>query len=373
MMNMNSINGFARKIFSFCLIFGIVLVSRPCECQAKDKLNIVTTTTNLKSIAESVGGEHVNVSSISTGKEDPHFIAAKPSYMLKAKNADLWIRIGLELEIGYEGLILEGSRNPRIHIGSPGHLDVSEGIIPLEVPTQSMKIDRSMGDVHPLGNPHYWLDPYNGRIIAQNICRRLKQLDPEHAGDYDRNLASFLLKLDGAMFGSKLVNTIGGERLWKMQSDGTLDSFIKSYNEKILQTKQANPQAEQEMLSLGGWLAKLKPFEHSKIVTYHRSWTYFEHRFNLDVVAELEPKPGIPPGPAHILDVINTIKSEKAGILLMEPFYNRLDADAVAKKTGAKVVVVATAVNGQKEATDYTAMFDNIIARLSGTLSEVSK
>ena len=109
---------------------------KPRQCQAKDKLNIVTTTTNLESIAKAVGGEHVNVSSISTGKEDPHFIEAKPSYMLKAKNADLWIRVGLELEIGYEGLILEGSRNPRIHIGSPGHLDVSEGIIPLEVPTQ---------------------------------------------------------------------------------------------------------------------------------------------------------------------------------------------------------------------------------------------
>ncbi len=372
-MNMNSINGFSRKVFSFCLVFAVLFMYKPRQCQAKDKLNIVTTTTNLKSISESVGGEHINVSSISTGKEDPHFIEAKPSYMLKAKNADMWIRVGLELEIGYEGLILEGSRNPRIHIGSPGHLDVSEGIIPLEVPTQSMKIDRSMGDVHPLGNPHYWLDPYNGRIIVQNICRRLKQLDAEHANDYEHNSASFLLRLDSAMFGSKLVNTIGGERLWKMQSDGTLDSFIKSYNEKILQTKQANPHAKEETISLGGWLAKLKPFEHSKIVTYHRSWSYFAHRFKLDVVAELEPKPGIPPGPAHILEVINTTKSEKAGIILMEPFYNRLDAEAVAKKTGAKVVVVATAVNGQKEATNYIAVFDNIVSRLSDALSEVSK
>jgi zinc/manganese transport system substrate-binding protein len=372
-MNINSINGFSRKAFLFCLIFAALFMYKIQQCQAKDKLNIVTTTTNLKSIAESVGGEHVNISSISTGKEDPHFIAAKPSYMLKAKNADLWIRVGLELEIGYEGLILEGSRNPRIHIGSPGHLDVSEGIIPLEVPTQSMKIDRSMGDVHPLGNPHYWLDPYNGRVIAKNICGRLKQLDPDHKDDYEHNLAAFLLKLDSAMFGSKLVNTIGGERLWKMQSNGTLENFIKDYNEKAMQAKQANPQAEQEMLSLDGWLAKLKPFEHSKIVTYHRSWSYFAHRFNLDVVAELEPKPGIPPGPAHILEVINTTKSEKAGIILMEPFYNHRNAEAVAKKTGAKVVIVATAVNGQKEATDYITMFDNIVTQLSDAISEVSK
>jgi len=370
-MNINSINGFRRKVFLFCLVFAALLMYEPRQCRAKDKLNIVTTTTNIESIAKAVGGEHVNVSSISTGKEDPHFIEAKPSYMLKAKNADLWIRVGLELEIGYEGLILEESRNPRIHIGSPGHLDVSAGIIPLEVPTQ--KIDRSMGDVHPLGNPHYWLDPYNGRIIAQNICRCLKQLDPAQADDYEHNLAGFLLKLDSAMFGSKPVKAAGGERLWKMQSNGTLENFIKDYNEKVMQAKQANPQADVETLSLDGWLDKLKPFAHSKIVTYHRSWTYFEHRFNLDIVAELEPKPGIPPGPVHILKVINTTKSEKAGIILMEPFYNRLDADAVAKKTGTKVVVVATAVNGQKEANDYIAMLDNIVTRLSTALSEVPK
>jgi ABC-type Zn uptake system ZnuABC Zn-binding protein ZnuA len=353
-MNNNSISGFTRKIFLCSLVLYFALVSKPDECQAKDKLNIVTTTTNLESIAKAVGGEFVNVSTISTGKEDPHFISAKPSYILKAKNANLWIRVGLELEIGYEGLILEGSRNPRIHIGSPGHLDVSAGIIPLEVPTQ--KIDRSFGDVHPLGNPHYWLDPYNGRIIARNICQRLKQLDPSNADGYENNLAAFLLKLDSATFGEKLVNIVGGEKLWELLLNGQLDNFLR-----------------EKTLSLDGWLAKLKPFEHSKIVTYHRSWTYFAHRFNLDVVAELEPKPGIPPGPGHILEVINTTKSEKAGIILMEPFYNRLDAEAVAKKTGAKVVVVANAVNGQQEAANYISMIDNIVTRISNALGEVSK
>jgi zinc/manganese transport system substrate-binding protein len=319
-MNANSITGFTRIVFLCCIALSGTFMCEPSKCQAKDKLNVVTTTTNLASIAESVGGEHVFVNSIGSGDEDPHFIQAKPSYMMKAKKADLWIRVGLELEIGYEGLILQGSRNPQIHIGSTGHLDVSEGIIPLEVPTQTTKIDRSMGDVHPLGNPHYWLDPYNGKIIAQNICRRLKQLDPEHTADYDSNLAAFISKLDKAI-------------------------------EK--------------------WEAKLKPFEHSKIVVYHRSWPYFTNRFNLDIVAELEPKPGIPPGPGHILEVINTMKSEKAKVILMEPFYNRDDAEAVAKKTGAKVVVVPNAVNEQVK--DYIAMLDNIVNRLSDAFSEASK
>lgn len=353
-MSTNPTDEFRRVVSLFFLVLGVLLVCPSRPCQAKDKLDVVTTTTNLESIAKAVGGDHVNVSAISTGKEDPHSIAAKPSYMLKAKKADLWIRVGLELEIGYEGLILEGSRNPKIHVGSPGHLDASEGIAPLEVPTG--KVSRSMGDVHPLGNPHYWLDPYNGRIIARNICRRLKQLDPEHAGDYDRNLAVFLLNLDNAMFGTKLVEAVGGEKLWKMQSDGTLDGFLKD-----------------QSLSLDGWLAKLKPLERAKIVTYHRSWPYLARRFHLDVVVELEPKPGIPPGPGHIRNVINTMKSDKVGIILMEPFYSRTDADAVAERTGARVVVAATAVNGQEGADSYTTMIDNIVTRLGSALSEVSK
>jgi len=313
-MNTNII----KRAILTCGILGILLILPNSLCLGADKLNVVTTTTNLASIAESVGGGHVSVTSIGSGDEDPHFIQAKPSYMMKARKTDLWIRVGLELEIGYEGLILQGSRNPRIQINTPGHLDASEGILKLELPTG--KVDRSMGDVHPMGNPHYWLDPYNGKIIAKNICQRLKQLDPEHTEDYDRNLAAFNSKLDNAMV---------------------------------------------------GWVAKLKPFEHSKIVTYHRSWPYFANRFNLDVVAELEPKPGIPPGPGHILEVINTMKSEKARVILMEPFYNRDDAEAVAKKTGAKVVVVPNAVNEQVK--DYIAMLDNVVNRLSEALSEVSK
>lgn len=344
----------AKAIVILSAVTWCVLAWLPGECLAQKRLNVVTTTTNLASIAQAVGGQYVDVFSLASGSEDPHFVEAKPSYMMRTRSADLWIRIGLELEIGYEDLIISGSRNSRIRVRTPGHLDASTGITPREVPTR--KIDRSLGDVHPLGNPHYWLDPYNGRIIAQNICGRLKQLDAAHAADYDRNLAAFLSKLDSAMFGSKLVETVTGDRLWQMQSEGTLDSFLKN-----------------QTIPLEGWLAKLKPSEGARIVTYHRSWPYLAHRFHLEVVGELEPKPGIPPSPAHILEVIETMKAQKAGVLLMEPFYRRSDAEAVAQKTGAKVVVAATAVNGQKEAGDYIAMLDNIVTRLTGALREVSK
>jgi ABC-type Zn uptake system ZnuABC Zn-binding protein ZnuA len=193
-------------------------------------------------------------------------------------------------------------------------------------------------------------------MIARNIARRLKRLDSEHSADYDRHLAAFLLKLDSAMFGDKLVQAVSGEKLWKMQSDGTLDGYLKDHT-----------------LSLDGWLAKLKPFEHVKIVTYHRSWPYFARRFHLEDVAELEPKPGIPPSPGHVLEVINTMKAEKIGVILMETFYNRADADAVATRTGAKVVEVASSVSAQPEANNYIAMIGNIVVRLSGALSEVPK
>jgi zinc/manganese transport system substrate-binding protein len=348
------------RIFLFCCILSI-LSTCANFCTAADKLKIVTTITSLGSIAKSVGDDKVTVSSICGGDEDPHFAQAKPSFMMKANKADLWICVGMELEIGYQGLILQGSRNPKIQVGSSGYMDASEGISKLEVPTE--KVSRAMGDVHPMGNPHYWLDPYNGRIIAASICNRLKQLDPEHSADYNHNLNAFLLKLDNAMFGDHLVKAVGGEQLWKKQSDSALESFIKNYNDKIL---QADPNAKDKTLSLGGWLSRLEPLAHAKIVIYHRSWPYFFHRFNLEDVAELEPKPGIPPGPQHLLEVINTIKAKNAKVILMEPFYDRKHADFVAKKTGVKVIVVPNSVD--KQITDYIAMLDNIVTKLTNAL-----
>jgi zinc/manganese transport system substrate-binding protein len=343
-MNINKV-----KFTLFLLFCCIVFFGSLNSCYGKNKLDIVTTVTPLKSIAEAVGGHFVSVTSIGRGDEDPHFISAKPSFMMKARRADLFIRIGLELEIGYEGLILQGSRNPKIQLGMPGHLDASQGIPLLEVPVT--RVYRSMGDIHPLGNPHYWLDPYNGRIIARTICNRLKLLDPGHSADYDRNLASFLLKLDSAMFGPKLTQAIGGEKLWELLLSRQLDKFIR-----------------EKSLSLSGWLAKMKPFAGSAIVTYHLSWSYFANRFNLNVVAEMEPKPGIPPTPGHTLDVIQLIKADKVKVILTEPFYEHQSVRAVAEKTGAKVLIVPNAPD--EHVKDYIAMLGNVITKLTDALSQ---
>ena len=287
----------------------------------KDVINVLTTTEDLKSITEAIGGVKVKVDSLARGYQDPHFVAAKPSFMMKAKNADLFMVIGLELEIGYEELIINGSRNQRIRIGQPGYLDVSEGVNLLEVPTTT-KIDRSMGDVHPMGNPHYWLDPENIKTVAYNISNRLSELSPSNAQYFQENLVSFDKKIDEKM-------------------------------------------AE--------WSKKMEPFKGRKIAIYHRSWPYFVNRFGLVVACELEPKPGIPPSPTHLKEVIDIMKRDKVGVILMEVFYDEKPAQFVAGQTGAKVIVVPNSVGGTKEANDYIGLMDTIVNKLAEAFNSADK
>ena len=283
-----------------------------------DKLQILTTTTDLKSITEFIGGDKVKVDSICKGYQDPHFVEAKPSFMIKAKKADLFIRVGLELEIGYEELIINGSRNPKIRAGQFGHLDASKGVYLLEVPTTT-KIDRSMGDVHPMGNPHYWLDPLNAKVIASNIAERLSQLSPKDVSYFKKNLLDFNKRID----------------------------------EKLIE-----------------WNRQLTPFKEEGIAIYHRSWPYFTKRFGLVVSCELEPKPGIPPSPGHLKEVIDKIKQENIEVILMEVFYDEKPARFVAQQSSAKVVIVPNSVGGTKEAKDYFSLMDTIIEKLTEALKE---
>ncbi|MBU0616530.1 MAG: metal ABC transporter substrate-binding protein [Planctomycetes bacterium] len=333
-------------------IAACLVAASALPAEAGDTLRIVTTTTDLAAIARAVGGDKVEVTAIATGREDPHFIAAKPSYMMAARKADLWIRVGMELEIGYEELILDGSRNPKIRIGTSGHLDASEGILRLEVPTQ--KVDRSMGDIHPLGNPHYWLDPLNARIVAKNIGKRLAELAPEQAEYFNEQVKCFQRELDERMFGSELVAKLGGGKLWA--------ALLKERLDALLDRPEVPP--------LGGWLAVMRPHVGKKIVTYHCSWSYFAHRFGLVVLDELEPKPGIPPSPGHVADVVKRIKAEGVELLLMEPFYSRKAPELVASQTGITVVECANSVGGQPEASDYLAMIDNIVKRVSAAFGQ---
>jgi ABC-type Zn uptake system ZnuABC Zn-binding protein ZnuA len=275
-------------------------------------------------------------------------LQAKPSFIVRARDADLWIRIGLELEIGWEMPVLDGARNSRIRPGSLGHLDASEGVRALEIP-QSV-ISRAMGDVHPMGNPHYWLDPYNGRRIAGAIAERLAQIRPADAAFFRANAVAFQKALDARMFGAELVSAVGADVLWTKTQDGTLAAFLDASDHR--------PKA-------GGWVGRLWPLRGQSLVTYHKSWIYFAQCFGLKVVAEVEPKPGVPPTAAHLTRVVETMRAAGVAIILQEPFYSTKAARQLADKTGARVVVVANAVGGEPAAKDYMALMDLIVTRLA--------
>ena len=330
----------------FGLVLALVMLAWPLA--AAGQLRVVTTTTDLKSITEAVGGDRVTVSSIATGTENPHFVQAKPSFMMLARKADLWIRVGMELEIGYERLIIDGSRNAKIRVGTRGHLDASEDVLRLEVP--KTRVTRAMGDVHPEGNPHYWLDPLNARIVAAAIAARLSELAPADRKTFETNLAAFKTAIDQRMFGAALVEKVGGAKLWAMTIKGTLSAYL----------------AEKKLAGqLGGWSARMRPYRGGKIITHHRSWSYMAHRFGLRVVAELEPKPGIPPSGSHLARVMKRAKAEKARVILLEPAYSRKAADLVARRTGATVVVCPISVGGRKGAGDYLTLIDLIVNSVS--------
>lgn len=317
---------------------------------ASARLTVVTTTEDLADLARQVGGSNVSVSSLVTGVRDPHSLDARPGFMSRVRNANLFIAVGLELEVGYERAILQGSGNGRVQIGGAGHLYASEGVPVLEKPAS---VSRAQGDIHPQGNPHVWLDPYNARIMATNIANAMVRLDSQNANAYLQNLSRFLARLDAAMFGEALVQKYGAQKLWEMSDAGDLVSRLRAAGDSN---------------RLGGWAAKMAPHAGKPLISYHRTWSYFARRFQLRVVAELEPKPGIPPTPGHLANVVHTVKSQNVKVILQEPYFSSNAARSVASQTGARVVVAPPSVGADRAATNYIALIDTIVNRLAEAL-----
>lgn len=315
------------------------------------ELKIVTTTTDLADITRAVVGGIAEISSITTGREDPHTLTARPSFIIRARDADIWIRIGMELEIGWEPVILRDARNPNIREGAPHHIDASAHVIRLEVPTQ--RVTRDQGDVHPQGNPHYWLDPLNGRLAAATIAERLSALYPAHKATFEEGLHRFERDLDTRMFGAALVESVGGEALWRAVAENRFEALLSQMGATA---------------PTGGWYAAMRPHQGKTIVTYHRSWVYLTERFGLRSDLQLEPKPGIPPSAKHLATLVDESLARKAQVILQEPFYTQKAADFVAARSGAKVVVVPTMTGGTTEAASYLEMLDNVIRKLSTSL-----
>jgi zinc/manganese transport system substrate-binding protein len=279
---------------------------------ARADLNVVASLPVLGSLAKEVGGDRISVEALAKGYQDPHFVEPKPSLMVTLNKADLLLYVGLDLEIGWLPPLVLGSRNPRIQTGELGSLDCSQAIPVLDVPTT--KIDRSMGDIHPLGNPHYWIPPDNAKRIARLIASRLEQLDPAGRDAYEKNLASFVSRADA-------------------------------------KTRQ--------------WDAEAAKLRGIKIVTYHKSWTYVSKWLGMEEEGYLEPKPGIPPDPGHLARLIQLMRADHVQLLLVEDFYNLNVARIVAQKGGAKLLDLPTDVGAKPEIKTWFDLVDSVVRQLS--------
>ena len=300
---------------SLVLLLGAMLLA-PTPAQAK-KLRVITTLTDLASLTQEIGGDKVDVEALAKGYQDPHFVEPKPSFLLKLRSADLLISVGLDLEIGWLPPLITQSGNGKIQVGAPGYLDASQFAEILEIPQG--KLTRAEGDVHPLGNPHYWLDPDNGRRIARGIAAKLSELDPD----------------DTALFQQR-------------EKD-----FAKRLAEADLK-----------------WRAEMTPYRGRQIVTYHRSWPNFAKHFGLEVEGYIEPRPGIPPTPSHTIYLVNLMKRENIKVVLVEPYFDLKTPNSIGSMTGAKVVQMMPSVGGKPAITDYFKLFDYDIAVLMQAFQE---
>lgn len=313
--------GIAMKKLFVCVLLNLTIGAGALH--AERPLRVVTTIPDLAAIAAAVGGDQVVTRSIARGDEDPHFLQARPAFVVAARDADLWIRAGLELEVGWEPVLLQSARNPGIRPGAPGFLDISEHL-PVRLGVLSGRVTRAQGDVHPGGNPHTLTDPLNARAAARAIARKLAELRPNSAEGFERAAEAFVRRVDESAFGAAALQQATGMELWARLDEGTLDDWLRARG-----------------IEPAGWSARLRPRRGTPLVTYHKSFTYFCHRFGLREAAMLEPVPGVPPNPAHLMRLAEQMKAEGIQLILIEPFHPRKPADFLAERTGARVAIVA--------------------------------
>ena len=329
-----------RRFFRTLLVLVSTLATTmPTAASVK----VVTTLSSYAAIAEAVGGDRVEVQSISRGDEDAHFVKPKPSYALLLKDANLFVTTGLDLEL-WAPTLVDKSGNRSIRDGQDGFVSASQGVPLLDVPTSA---DRSAGDVHIYGNPHIFTSPLNAKIIAANIAAGLIRVDPDGATIYRDRLAAFQDQIDRRTFGDRLVEALGGQVLDDLARQNRLLGFLQS------QTLDNRPLIE----FLGGWLGDGLVFRGAEIITYHKNWIYFTELFGLEVVDYVEPKPGIPPSAKHVHDLVEEIETRKIPVLLAASYFSKQQIEAIAGRTGIRAVQVPMGP-GVDGVTDYFALID---------------
>jgi len=279
-------------------------------------LKVATSLTDLASVAQRVGGKHVTAQSLCPGYEDPHFVPAKPSLMKAIQHADVFVSTGLELDAGWLPLVLPGSRNPKIQPGAKGFVDASEGVNVLEKPVGT--VSRAQGDIHPLGNPHYYADPKNLEVVADHLAEVFSQLDPADAADYAANAKAFKEKIEA---------------------------------------------------SLDRWEKEMAPYRGASIATYHPNFVYFADRFGLKLFGTVEPKPGIPPSPHYVNELAEAMKKAGVKVVVYQSYYNADACKEVAKRAGGVAVEIATECGGLPGTDDVFSKFDKLVSSVAGALS----
>ena len=302
-----------KNLLSILMLAAGLFAAAPAQA----KLNVVATLTDYGAIAEAIGGDKIKVTSLAKGTEDPHFVDARPSFIRVLNQADVLLEGGAELEIGWLPPLVNAARNAKILSGTPGHVILARGIRLLDVPTGP--VDRSMGDVHPSGNPHYAFDPANGKIIAAQLAEVFGKLDAANAPAYEANLKKFNERLDA---------------------------------------------------KLAEWTKAMEPFRGTKVITYHKSFDYFLERFGLVLAGTIEPRPGLEPSPTHINALIPRAKAAGVKLVLIEPNRPRKTPAYVADSTGAKLLVLPEMVGGAEKIADYISLFDYDVARITEALKQ---
>ncbi len=298
------------KIIAALAAFALGVHADRSVAVAQDKVRVVTTLPVFAELVQAIGGDKVSVEAVASPIQDPHFVDARPSFILDASRADLWVEAGMDLEVGWAPLVREGSRNAAIQIGGPGHVDASTHVQKLGVPAG--RVDRSRGDVHPYGNPHYWLDPLNAVPMTADITLALSRVDPRNAAYYADRRRAFLAELDRRMT---------------------------------------------------AWKSRMAPLRKLPIVSYHESWEYFARRFGLDLIGRLEPKPGIPPSPSHLAQLMERMEATGAKLILVEPYYEKKNPQLVARETGAAVVEIPNQPGAGSDS--YFGLIDLVIDRVT--------
>jgi len=312
---------------------------------APKKVSAVTTLGVLAGVTRDIGGDRVSVTALAKPNQDPHTLVAKPTFKVLAKNANLFVEIGLGLDI-WGSAVTDASGNPEIQTGQKGRVIASEGITTKELPAT---LSKAWGDIHPYGNPHVWLDPVNVKQIASNIAAGLTRVDPDGKDAYAANLKAFNEKIDDMLYGHALVEEYGASKLERLSRRNELIDYLKS---------------KHTYDKLGGWLKKAEPLRGLKILTYHKTWVYFCDRFGIEIRGEVEEKPGIPPSQDYLATLIKKVEDDKIKVIFIDTIYPTKDGEFIAQKTGAKIVASPIDLGGAPGTDDYFSLINTLLDRV---------